>query len=182
MLLPESDNEKQNCLNTIPVDEELDRIQDELAESMPKTLASRRDERFLAFHLIYAADRLDYSIGLFDLVRTFSEGFEIEIPETSFAVALAHYVITEREALDHLLEPLLKNWKLDRLGCCTRLILRMALWELKQSGAVPSIIINEAVELAKSFAERDAYKFINGILDEFNKTLHPALQAKKENE
>jgi N utilization substance protein B len=45
----------------------------------------------------------------------------------------------------------------------------MALWELNQKGAIPSIIINEAIELAKQFAEQDSYRFINGILDEICK-------------
>jgi len=45
----------------------------------------------------------------------------------------------------------------------------MALWELIQSKAIASIIINEAVELAKIFAEKDAFKFINGILDQYCK-------------
>ena len=65
-----------------------------------------------------------------------------------------------------MIRPLLKNWKLERLGCCTLLILRMAFWELQQENAVTSIVINEAIELAKTFAEKDSYRFVNGILDE----------------
>ena len=45
----------------------------------------------------------------------------------------------------------------------------MALWELQQPKAIASIVINEAVELAKIFAEKDAYKFVNGILDQYCK-------------
>ena len=84
-----------------------------------------------------------------------------------------------REELDSQIKPLLKNWKFERLGCCTRLILRLALWELKQPDSIPSIVINEAIELAKAFAEKDAYKFINGLLDEASKKLYPAKHLEK---
>jgi N utilization substance protein B len=62
--------------------------------------------------------------------------------------------------------PFLHNWRFDRIGCCTKLILRFAMWELFYTDTPDSIVINEAVELAKCFSEKDAYKFINGILDE----------------
>jgi N utilization substance protein B len=40
------------------------------------------------------------------------------------------------------------------------------MWELFHTDMPTSIVINEAVELAKCFSEKDAYKFVNGILDE----------------
>ncbi|MFH0898196.1 MAG: transcription antitermination factor NusB, partial [bacterium] len=95
----------------------------------------------------------------------------LQIPKDSFALSLARGTIEHRKQFDDQIKPHLKNWKLERLGCCTRLILRMALWELSQPNSVPSILINEAVELAKTFAEKDAYKFVNGILDEICKSI-----------
>ena len=68
--------------------------------------------------------------------------------------------------LDEECKPLLSNWRFERLGMCTKLILRYALWELQTTDTNPTIVINEAIELAKCFAEKDAYKFVNGILDE----------------
>lgn len=127
---------------------------------------TRRDMRSLVFHLIYAMDRFDYSVELIEIVENFRTGYGVPIDEDSDAFHMADGIISMRSELDDMVIPLLKNWKLERLGCATRLILRMALWELKQDGAVPSIVMNEAIELAKAFAEKDAYKFINGILDE----------------
>ena len=127
---------------------------------------SRRDIRSLAFHLIYAVDRFNYEASLDSIVDNFRRGYDVEIPDDSYAIDIAKGVIEQREELDKKIIPLLKNWKLERLGVCTHLILRMALWELTQPKAVPSIIINEAIELSKAFAEKDAYRFINGILDE----------------
>ena len=51
-----------------------------------------------------------------------------------------------------------------------KLILRLALWELLHTDTDPVVIINEAVELAQCFAEQDAYKFINGVLDSYRKS------------
>jgi N utilization substance protein B len=69
------------------------------------------------------------------------------------------------------------------LGFSTRIILRIAMWEFNYSDMPPSIIINEAIELAKCFAEHDAYKFINGVLDEWVKKNKPELfaEADKDN-
>lgn len=167
--------------NLQPVDAELDKEQlqeleqDESVdiEEVLKNLkvTSRRDERVMAFFLIYAVDRFDYTVSLDDVLDQFKVGFDIDLTRDSFAVALAQGTIDDRNDLDEQIKPHLKNWKLERLGCCTRIILRLSLWELRQPGAIPSIVINEAIELAKTFAEKDAYKFINGILDEICKSL-----------
>jgi N utilization substance protein B len=125
----------------------------------------------MAFFLIYAVDRFDYTVSLDDVLEQFKIGFDVDLPRDSFAVELAKGTIDSHKELDEQIKPYLKNWKLERLGCCTRLILRLSLWELQQPDAIPSIVINEAIELAKMFAEKDAYKFINGILDEICKTL-----------
>lgn len=125
----------------------------------------RREMRSLAFHLIYAVDRNDYAISLDDMVERFRIGYKLDISENSPAITIARNAIENRVNLDTKVKPFLKNWKLERLGCCTKLILRIALWELEQKNAIVSIIINEAVELAKCFAEKDAYKFVNGVLD-----------------
>ncbi|MFC1894328.1 transcription antitermination factor NusB [Candidatus Dependentiae bacterium] len=128
---------------------------------------SRRSERALAFQILYASDRDDYSVPLDQVIQRFRYGFDIDIQDDSIVVKMVEGAIDMRDDLDEEINPLLKNWKINRLGCCTLLILRLALWELKQSDGIPSIVINEAVELAKCFAEKDSYKFINGILDEY---------------
>ncbi|MCF7800278.1 transcription antitermination factor NusB [Candidatus Babeliales bacterium] len=138
-------------------------------ESIPYKIKSRRETRSLVFHVLYAADRFDYTIDFDDLIDEFRTGFNIEIAPDSDIIRMSKNIIDSRQELDNQIKPLLKNWKIERLGCCTLLILRLAIWELMQKEIPPSIIINEAIELAKGFAEKDAYKFINGILDEYCK-------------
>lgn len=127
---------------------------------------SMRDMRALAFHFIYAMEQFDYTVSLESIIDNFCRGFGLEVADDSYAVQIARGVVEERDKFDAEIKPLLKNWKLKRLSCCTRLILWIALWELGQPGAILNIVINEAIEIAKAFAEKDAYKFINGILDE----------------
>lgn len=135
------------------------------ADNSPKSI-SRRDLRALAFNLFYAVDRSDYSVTIEEVVQNFKDGFGLHLEDDSLAIIMAKGAIEKRETLDEQIKPLLKNWKIERLGCCTLLILRLALWELNEEDAIPSVVINEAIELAKCYAEKDSYKFINGILDE----------------
>ncbi len=127
---------------------------------------SRREVRSLIFHLLYAMDAFDYDVSLQGVVDNFNRGFNIAIPFDSEVFKVAQSVIENRQMLDDAIKPLLHNWRFDRIGVCTKLILRLALWELYNTKTSANIVLNEAIELAKCFAERDAYKFVNGILDE----------------
>lgn len=163
-------------LNTTPIDDEL--AQQEQAQQVVADanfqikMITRRDERVVAFYLIYASDRSDYTMDFDTICFDFCRGFGLTLDDNSYPIVTAKGTIQERNELDERIKPFLKNWKLERLGCCTRIILRLALWELLQPKSINSVIINEAVELAKTFAEKDAYKFVNGILDEiYQKTI-----------
>lgn len=127
---------------------------------------SRREIRALIFQLLYAAESHDYQDSLESIADNLSRGYNIEIPHVSQAFQSAQAIVSNRDILDKHIMPFLHNWRFERIGCCTRLILRYAMWELFYTDTPSSIIINEAVELAKCFSEKDAYKFINGILDE----------------
>ncbi len=141
-------------------------------------IKSMRDMRALVFHFLYVAEAFNYVKPVDEIVEMFRSGFDIEIEDDSRAVIIAFNVIDQRQELDEHIEPLLKNWKLSRIGCCTLLILRMSIWELLEKETPASIIINEAIELAKCFAEKDSYKFVNGLLDEVCKKFDLCLENK----
>lgn len=127
---------------------------------------SRREVRSLILHLLYAIDAFDYDVSLESIADNFNRGFELAIPFDSEVFKVSQKIIDKRDQLDEAIKPLLHNWRFDRIGVCTKLILRLALWELYNTKTSANIVMNEAIELAKCFAERDAYKFVNGILDE----------------
>ncbi len=127
---------------------------------------TRRQLRALAFHYVYALDRGDYQESVADVAQAFTENFGLQPGDHHFALAIAQGVIDNHARYAEIIQPFLEHWRFDRLGCCTRLVLYMAIWEFEQPDAIASIVINEAVELSKAFAEKDAYRFINGVLDQ----------------
>ena len=157
-------NESDKCVNLSL--EELEPEKLTSSEELP-----RRDQRALIFHLLYAMDAFDYQTSLESIVDNFARGFYYILPASGFVVKSSANVIAARDELDNDLRPLLAHWRLERLSTCTRLIMRLGLWELKYTDIDPSVIINEAVELAKCFAEADSYRFVNGVLDEWVKRL-----------
>lgn len=132
---------------------------------------SRRSVRSLILHLLYAMDSFDYSVSLESVVDNFNRGFELDIDPKGEIVRITQAIINERLELDEIIKPRLVNWRFERVGVCTKLILRFAVWEMKTTDTGSNIIINEAIELAKCFAEADAYKFVNGLLDEVVKAM-----------
>lgn len=138
----------------------------ESVETSDRNELSRRNTRSLIFHLLYAMEGFEYSISLAELVDNFNQGFELSIDPAGEVYATTHDIMQKRALIDELFKPHLINWRYERLGLCTKLVLRFAVWEIYYTEVPSSIIINEAVELAKCFSEKDAYKFINGVLDE----------------
>jgi transcription antitermination protein NusB len=132
---------------------------------IPYKRLSRRDIRSLIFHLLYAAESHEYNTSLEIIVDNLNCGFTLDIPFDSEVFKIAESIIRERDSLDSYYIQLLDNWRPERISTCTKLILRLGIWELLHTGTDPRIIINEAIELAKCFAEADAYRFINGLLD-----------------
>lgn len=84
----------------------------------------------------------------------------------AFVRELARKVTNHGAALEASVGPLLANWDLARVGLLERLILTIGLVELQHSPEVPyRVAINEACELARSFCDENAVKFVNGVLD-----------------
>lgn len=63
------------------------------------------------------------------------------------------------------LDPLLDTWSFDRLGLVERAILLVAFAEIKYMGLDKAVAIDVAVKLSQKYADEDAYKLINGVLD-----------------
>jgi N utilization substance protein B len=83
-----------------------------------------------------------------------------------FARTLFNSTLADVPALDERIERLAKNWDLDRIALIDRMLLRMAITEMKTfEDIVPRITINEAIELAKIYSTDKSSIFINGILD-----------------
>jgi N utilization substance protein B len=83
-----------------------------------------------------------------------------------FARALAEKLGAHRRASEAWLARLVENWDPERLGLVERILLLVALTELRHSPDVPwRVVINEACELARRFGDEQAVGFVNGVLD-----------------
>jgi transcription antitermination protein NusB len=81
-----------------------------------------------------------------------------------FAIALVRNVLINKDGIDKVISERSIGWTLDRMGYVDRNILRVAIYELLFTQTPHSVVINEAVNLAKKFGSDDSSKFINGIL------------------
>ena len=95
----------------------------------------------------------------------------------AFAATLVRGTIGEVEPIDRLIEQHSKNWRLERLAILDRLVLRMAVWELQHDPETSApIVINEAIELARTFSGDESVPFVNGVLDAIRKALEQDVQ------
>ena len=89
-----------------------------------------------------------------------------------FATRLATGVAGAVGELDPLIGAAAENWRIERMNVLDRLILRLAVYEfLHEPGTPAKVIINEALELARTFSTDDSVRFINGVLDAVRRSL-----------
>jgi N utilization substance protein B len=89
-----------------------------------------------------------------------------------FASALAADTVSRLDEIDARIAESVENWRPERMAVLDRLIIRMAVCEfLRDRDTPPAVVINEALELARTFSTEDAVKFINGMLDGIRKKL-----------
>ena len=109
-----------------------------------------------------------------DALTAFFTEHAPDAPEAvrGFAGDLVQGTLTEVAALDALIEQHSQHWRLTRLAIIDRLILRMSAWELEhERDTPPAVVIDEALELARTFSTEEAVKYVNGVLDGIRKTL-----------
>jgi transcription antitermination protein NusB len=72
--------------------------------------------------------------------------------------------------IDPLIGERAEHWRIERMPVIDRLVLRMALYEFLHEPDTPRpVVINEAMELARTFSTEAAVKFVNGVLDAINR-------------
>ncbi len=84
---------------------------------------------------------------------------------TDFARSLVQGVLEQRDHLDRLVGETADNWSVDRMAVTDRNVLRLGAYELLFTDTPVGVVINEAVELAKKFGDKQSPPFVNGILD-----------------
>ena len=130
-------------------------------------MATRQQARMAVVSLLYA-----YDLGNGNTSEHSEEILEekkIRNKQKDFALTLYDGVMKNLEACDKAIVEHLKDWDFERLGSIERATLRLAAYEILFTELDSAVIINEAVEITKSFGTEQSPKFINGVLDAISK-------------
>lgn len=133
-------------------------------------MARPREIRRLAFQALYQLDaRQGRDAEEIRATLDDEDGFKPGERNKAFATATAAWEHrTEADAATLELAP---EWPAHRQAAIDRSILRLAYFEMTRGGIAPKIIVNEAVELAKSFSTERSPAFVNALLDKILKRL-----------
>jgi transcription antitermination protein NusB len=129
----------------------------------------RRRAREAALRMLYQTEIGQSSMS--DVARSHgniggADGIELDDAAQEFATTLAQGAWADREAIDAYIADAARNWRLERLATVDRLLLRLAIHELRSHpGTPPRVVIDEAITLARAYSGDDAAKFVNGVLD-----------------
>lgn len=135
----------------------------------------RHRAREAALQVLY-----QWEVGKIDIERALDTYFDQQWPDKTppgdsvrqFAVALARDTVARLAVIDQLIAETTERWRPERMAIIDRLILRLAVCELTRPADTPfAVVIDEALELARTFSTEDAVKFINGMLDAMRKKL-----------
>jgi N utilization substance protein B len=125
-------------------------------------MLERTRARRQAIQILYQSEITDRSVtSILDEVVYSTEDGE----PSQYCRSLALGTEAHRDAVDHEIEATSRHWSLMRMPYVDRNILRLAVYEILFEDDVPdSVVINEAVEMAKVYGGDDSSKFVNGVL------------------
>jgi transcription antitermination protein NusB len=121
-----------------------------------------------------------WAIGKGEVEQAATTFFTLQWPNTDppagqlreFATVLAGDTVARLAAVDLLIAETAERWRPERMAVLDRLILRMAVCEMLRDPQTPAaVVINEALELARTFSTEESVKFINGMLDAIRKKI-----------
>ncbi|MHB9154773.1 MAG: transcription antitermination factor NusB [Endomicrobiales bacterium] len=124
----------------------------------------RRQAREAALQMLYLCDICGFSQE--DALNGYFQSLPLQTLSQDFARQLFTGTWDRKPQLDELISKYAENWAMDRMAVVDRNILRLAAYEFIGMPETPiSVVIDEAVEIAKKYSTSDSSKFVNGILD-----------------
>lgn len=126
---------------------------------------SRRKAREMALQVLFQLDFNESDAGD-ALTGVFEEAGETNAKTKLYAQNLVAGTQQHMADIDAIISGQSLEWKLDRMASVDRNIARLAIYEMKfaPEDVPPNVVINEAVELAKTFGTEESGRFVNGIL------------------
>lgn len=146
--------------------------------------ANRHLGRIIALQTLYEVsfrrECKDDKVDLDSILKRNIGRYYAALDDKDFIIRLVGGVEKDSAKLDKQLQPIAPEWPLNQIAKIDLSILRIGAYELNNDQDVPAkVVINEAVELAKSFGGDNSSKFINGVLGTLYKQLSPKKPVKK---
>jgi N utilization substance protein B len=131
--------------------------------------SNRHLGRIIVLQTLYEQDfrraSSDSSFNLDEVLDRNIERYKKMMDDRDFVVRLVKGITDKEVDLDKQLTPIAPDWPIDQIARMDRIILHIGMYELLfEKDTPPKVVINEAVELAKSFGGDNSSKFINGVL------------------
>ena len=134
-------------------------------------MGPRRKAREYALQMLFQWDITHDTTD--HIATTFFQNQEQEAPAVvDFARELVTGAVEHVEEIDVIIKRHAEHWRLDRMATVDRNLLRLATQEFLYDKETPkTVVINEAIEIARRFSSQESPQFINGILDSIKKEL-----------
>ena len=138
----------------------------------PLDAAARHAGRERAVQWLY-----QWELSGLDLDDVLSRQHQVEVQapdrdRDAWAVELVRGTARELHRIDPLITQHATNWRIERMAVVDRVILRLGVYELLCTpDTPPAVVIDEAVELARTFSADQAVAFVNGVLDAVHRGL-----------
>lgn len=125
----------------------------------------RRKSRELALQILFQME-FTPAVNTNDMVTLFEN--KVEAPILEYALKITEGVKLNKEKIDHKIQEASRHWKIDRMASVDRNIIRSAVYEMiyAPTPTEPKIVMNEAIEIAKTYGTQDSGSFVNGLLDQ----------------
>jgi N utilization substance protein B len=135
-------------------------------EKEVKSTSTRRKARECALQMLFAADVVGEP-KYFSTADYWKELGEATIDERTreFADNLVDGTLKNLAAVDERIRTRAEHWRIERMAIVDRNILRLSVYEFLFEDTPHTVVINEALEIARRFSSYEATQFINGILD-----------------
>ena len=144
-------------------------------EKEGKSSGTRRKARECALQMLFAADVVK-NTGLFSIDDYWRELGDTEFDDKTrdFANNLVEGTLKNNEPIDEKIRTRAEHWRIERMAIVDRNVLRLAVYEFLYEDTPHTVVINEALEIARRFSTFEATQFINGILDAIKLDLEKA--------
>ncbi len=139
-------------------------------------MGHRRIGRECALQMMYELDVGKHPKD--EILRTYWLMNEHSPKVRDFAELLFEGTIQKLKEIDKIIQQHTKNWRLGRMAAVDRNVLRLAVFELLWGDKTPgTVVINEALEIAKKFSTHESAQFVNGILDSIKNDLEEDFES-----